>query len=223
MEVLQKIFENGLVGIIRGVHPEDILQVANALYNGGIHTLEITVDTPRVLHVIERLRNELPEEVIVGAGTVLDAETARAVIMAGSQFIFSPTVNIDTIQITKRYGIVSIPGAMTPTEILTAYETGGDVIKVFPSRAIGPDYIKDIKGPLPHIPLMPTGGVAQHNIMDYFKAGAVAVGLGGSLVQAKDKYSQADLAELTRKARAYRQILQQVRNGKERNNGEMTQ
>ncbi|SER90614.1 2-dehydro-3-deoxyphosphogluconate aldolase / (4S)-4-hydroxy-2-oxoglutarate aldolase [Gracilibacillus ureilyticus] len=211
MNVLNEIYENGLVGIIRGVNPKDILSVANALHDGGIHTLEITVDTPAVLQVIEQLRNELPEEVIVGAGTVLDAETARAAIMAGSQFIFSPVVNTETIRITKRYGIVSIPGAMTPTEILTAYEAGGDVIKVFPARAAGPDYIKDIKGPLPHIPLMPTGGVGLDNLTEYFEAGAVAAGLGGSLVQMKDKYSKSDLAELTKRAKAYVDKLAKIR------------
>lgn len=187
LSVLQNIYENGLVGIIRGVQPDDILDVAKSLHQGGIHTLEITADTPRILQVIEQLREELPEEVIVGAGTVLDAETARAVIMAGAQFVFSPTVNIDMIQMTKRYGVVSIPGALTPTEILTAYEAGGDVIKVFPARSAGPNYIKDVNGPLSHIPLMPTGGINLDNIMDYFQAGAVAAGLGGSLVQAKKR------------------------------------
>ncbi len=203
LSVLQNIYENGLVGIIRGVQPDDILDVAKSLHQGGIHTLEITADTPRILQVIEQLREELPEEVIVGAGTVLDAETARAVIMAGAQFVFSPTVNIDMIQMTKRYGVVSIPGALTPTEILTAYEAGGDVIKVFPARSAGPNYIKDVNGPLSHIPLMPTGGINLDNIMDYFQAGAVAAGLGGSLVQAKKKYTETDLAELTEKAKAY--------------------
>lgn len=203
LSVLQNIYENGLVGIIRGVQPDDILDVAKSLHQGGIHTLEITADTPRILQVIEQLREELPEEVIVGAGTVLDAETARAVIMAGAQFVFSPTVNIDMIQMTKRYGVVSIPGALTPTEILTAYEAGGDVIKVFPARSAGPNYIKDVNGPLSHIPLMPTGGINLDNIMDYFQAGAVAAGLGGSLVQAKKKYTETDLLELTEKAKAY--------------------
>ncbi|KAB8137691.1 bifunctional 4-hydroxy-2-oxoglutarate aldolase/2-dehydro-3-deoxy-phosphogluconate aldolase [Gracilibacillus oryzae] len=203
MDILQTIYQNRLVGIIRGIKPDDILPVAKALHAGGIHTLEVTVDTPQVLQIIEKLRRELPEQVIVGAGTVLDAETARAAIMAGSQFIFSPTVNIDTIQMTKRYGVVSIPGALTPTEILTAYEAGGDVIKVFPARAAGPAYMKDVNGPLPHIPLMPTGGVSLDNVNDYFKSGAVAAGLGSSLVKAKDSYREEDLTELTNRAKMY--------------------
>ncbi|WP_058308832.1 bifunctional 4-hydroxy-2-oxoglutarate aldolase/2-dehydro-3-deoxy-phosphogluconate aldolase [Gracilibacillus massiliensis] len=203
METLQKIYENKLVAIIRGVPSHHVLDVARALYQGGIKTLEITVDTPNVLQAITQVREEFADEIIVGAGTVLDAETARAAIMAGSQFIFSPTVDIDTIKLTKRYGVVSIPGAMTPTEILTAYENGGDVIKVFPATVLGPNYLKDIKGPLPHIPLMPTGGVNIDNISDYFKVGAVAAGLGSALVKKQDSYTAEDLAALTERAKQF--------------------
>ncbi len=203
MDTLQRIYENKLVAIIRGVPPHKVIDVAKALHQGGIKTLEITVDTPNVLQVIEQIREEFEDELIVGAGTVLDAETARAAIMAGSQFIFSPTVDIDTIKLTKRYGVVSIPGAMTPTEILTAYENGGDIIKVFPATVLGPTYIKDIKGPLPHIPIMPTGGVNLENISDYFQVGAVAAGLGSALVKKQSSYSQEDLAALTEKAKQF--------------------
>ncbi|RCW73214.1 bifunctional 4-hydroxy-2-oxoglutarate aldolase/2-dehydro-3-deoxy-phosphogluconate aldolase [Saliterribacillus persicus] len=203
METLQRIFHNKLVAIVRGVNPRDVLDVTKALYEGGIKTLEITVDTPNVLQTIEQVRNEFDGEIIVGAGTVLDSETARAAIMAGSQFIFSPTVNIETIKMTKRYGVVSIPGAMTPTEILTAYENGGDIIKVFPSTILGPAYLKDIKGPLPHIPLMPTGGVNLDTISEYFQVGAVAAGLGSSLVKKQDSYSKEDLKALTQRARQF--------------------
>ncbi|WP_208590536.1 bifunctional 4-hydroxy-2-oxoglutarate aldolase/2-dehydro-3-deoxy-phosphogluconate aldolase [Gracilibacillus suaedae] len=203
MGVLQSIYQYKLVAIIRGVPSEHILDVANALHQGGIRILEITVDTTNVLDAIEQVRKEFDQELIVGAGTVLDAETARAAIMAGSQFIFSPTVDIDTIKLTKRYGIVSIPGAMTPTEILTAYENGADLIKIFPATALGPTYIKDIKGPLPHIPLMPTGGVNLDNISAYFQAGAVAAGLGSSLVKKQQTYSKEDLKALTHRAEQF--------------------
>ncbi|SHM67248.1 bifunctional 4-hydroxy-2-oxoglutarate aldolase/2-dehydro-3-deoxy-phosphogluconate aldolase [Gracilibacillus kekensis] len=203
METLQKIYENKLVAIIRGVPSHHVLDVARALHQGGIKTLEITVDTPNVLHAIEQVREEFADEMIVGAGTVLDAETARAAITAGSQFIFSPTVDMDTIKLTKRYGVVSIPGAMTPTEILTAYENGGDVIKVFPATVFGPNYLKDLKGPLPQIPLMPTGGVNLENISDYFKVGAVAAGLGSALVKKQNSYTAEDLAELTTRAKQF--------------------
>ncbi|UOQ50100.1 bifunctional 4-hydroxy-2-oxoglutarate aldolase/2-dehydro-3-deoxy-phosphogluconate aldolase [Gracilibacillus caseinilyticus] len=203
METLQNIYQHKLVAIIRGVAPKDVMDVTKALYEGGIRTLEITADTPKVLEIIEKVRTEFHDEMIVGAGTVLDAETARAAIMAGSQFIFSPTVDIDTIKLTKRYGVVSIPGAMTPTEILTAYENGGDLIKVFPATILGPTYLKDIKGPMPHIPLMPTGGVNLDNISDYFKVGAKAAGLGSALVRGQDSYSAADLQALTARAQQF--------------------
>lgn len=185
MNLLEQIKQNGIVAIIRGAKPENILPIAKALRDGGIKTLEITVETPKVLTLIEQVASEMGDEVIVGAGTVLDPETARAAIMAGAKFIFSPTVNVETIKLTKRYGVISIPGALTPTEILTAYEHGADVIKVFPASAFGPRYLKDIHGPLPHIPLMPTGGVDLGNLAEYIRAGAVAVGIGSNLVNTK--------------------------------------
>ncbi|MGA3513469.1 bifunctional 4-hydroxy-2-oxoglutarate aldolase/2-dehydro-3-deoxy-phosphogluconate aldolase, partial [Lactiplantibacillus plantarum] len=129
MTKLEKILDSGVVAVIRGAKPEKIMAVAKALYEGGVTTLEITVETPKVLSLIEQVASEYGDKLVIGAGTVLDPETARAAIMAGAQFIFSPTVNPQTIQMAKRYGVVSIPGALTPTEILTAYEHGADVIK----------------------------------------------------------------------------------------------
>ncbi len=202
-DILNSIYDNKLVAIIRGVPSHQILQVAQALYTGGIRIVEITVDTPNVLQVIEQVRKEYDGKMIVGAGTVLDAETARAAIMAGSQFIFSPTVNENTIKIAKRYGVISIPGAMTPTEILTAYEFGGDIVKVFPATALGANYLKDVKGPLPQIPLMPTGGVQLDNMSDYFEVGAVAVGLGSALVKKLPNYGEKELSELTERTKLF--------------------
>lgn len=202
-DILNSIYDNKLVAIIRGVPSHQILQVAQALYTGGIRIVEITVDTPNVLQVIEQVRKEYDGKMIVGAGTVLDAETARTAIMAGSQFIFSPTVNENTIKIAKRYGVISIPGAMTPTEILTAYECGGDIVKVFPATALGARYLKDLKGPLPQIPLMPTGGVQLDNMSDYFEVGAVAVGLGSALVKKLPSYGEKELIELTERAKLF--------------------
>jgi 2-dehydro-3-deoxyphosphogluconate aldolase/(4S)-4-hydroxy-2-oxoglutarate aldolase len=200
MNTLQQMLDNKIVAVIRGAKEEDVVSIAKALRDGGVKTLEITAETPNVLTLIDKVSNELKDEVVVGAGTVLDPETARAAIMAGAKFIFSPTVNIDTIQMAKRYGAVSIPGALTPTEILTAYEHGADVIKVFPAGEMGPGYLKDVHGPLPHIPLMPTGGVNLDNVNDYFKAGAVAVGLGGALVNAKREINSDYLTEITETA-----------------------
>ncbi|TCS79393.1 bifunctional 4-hydroxy-2-oxoglutarate aldolase/2-dehydro-3-deoxy-phosphogluconate aldolase [Tepidibacillus fermentans] len=196
MKLLQEIMENGVVAIIRGAKPENILQIAKALKDGGIKTLEITVETPKVLTLIEKVSDEFGDDLIVGAGTVLDPETARVAIMSGAKFIFSPTVNVETIQMAKRYGVISIPGALTPTEIITAYEHGADIIKVFPANVFGPKYLKDIHGPLPHIPLMPTGGLDLTNVADYIKAGGVAVGIGSSLVNTKKMIDETYLKEL---------------------------
>lgn len=205
MNTLQKIYENKLVAVIRGATVDNIVPIGKALSAGGVKILEITAETPQFISVIERAAEELgEEEATVGAGTVLDPETARTAIMAGAKFIFSPTVNAETIKMTKRYGCVSIPGAMTPTEILTAYELGGDIIKVFPANIMGPRYLKDVHGPLPQIPLMPTGGVYLENMEEYFRNGAVAVGLGSSLVK------QADLKSLTERAAQFVEKLQSI-------------
>jgi 2-dehydro-3-deoxyphosphogluconate aldolase/(4S)-4-hydroxy-2-oxoglutarate aldolase len=210
MSLLQEIQNNGVVAIIRGAKPENILSIAKALRDGGVKTLEITVETPNVLTLIKQVSEEL-EDIIVGAGTVLDPETARAAIMAGAKFIFSPTVNIETIRLTKRYGVISIAGALTPTEILTAYENGSDVIKVFPANVFGPKYLKDVHGPLPHIPLMPTGGVDLSNVSEYIKAGGVAVGLGSSLVDTKREINDEYLVELTAKSKDFVTAIKNAR------------
>ncbi|HEU5140156.1 MAG TPA: bifunctional 4-hydroxy-2-oxoglutarate aldolase/2-dehydro-3-deoxy-phosphogluconate aldolase [Bacillales bacterium] len=204
MNTLQSIYENQLVAVIRGAKGDEVVDIAKALKTGGVNILEITAETPGVMSLIEQVSSEFGDEVTVGAGTVLDPETARAAIMAGAQFIFSPTVNIETIRMAKRYGAVSIPGAMTPTEILTAYENGADLIKVFPANIMGPKYLKDVHGPLPHIPLMPTGGVNLDNIREYFQNGAVAAGLGSALVDTKKPVNESTLKELTEKASQFR-------------------
>ncbi|WP_026580952.1 bifunctional 4-hydroxy-2-oxoglutarate aldolase/2-dehydro-3-deoxy-phosphogluconate aldolase [Bacillus sp. J33] len=201
MNKLEELKKRKIVAVIRGARPEQILPIARALQAGGISTFEITVETPKVCKLIEKVKEEFGNEVIVGAGTVLDPETACAVIMSGAEFIFSPTVNAETIKMAKRYGVLSIPGALTPTEILTAYEQGGDIIKVFPADVMGVSYFKSLQGPLPHIPLMPTGGIGAGNIQDYLKAGAVAAGVGSSLVNAKNLNSDEDYLTLTEKAK----------------------
>ncbi|MCM3760319.1 bifunctional 4-hydroxy-2-oxoglutarate aldolase/2-dehydro-3-deoxy-phosphogluconate aldolase [Alkalihalobacillus oceani] len=211
MELLNQIKENGIVAVIRGAKPENISAISKALSEGGVKTFEITVETPKVLQLIEQVSSELGDDVIVGAGTVLDAETARAAIMAGAKFVFSPTVDTETIKLTKRYGVVSIPGAMTPTEILRAYEAGGDIIKVFPANAFGPRYLKDVHGPLPHIPLMPTGGIDLDNVGEYIKHGAVAAGVGSTLVNTKVEINEAYLTDLTKKAAAFVEEVQKAR------------
>jgi len=206
LSTLSQILETKIVAIIRGANPQDVLQIANALQKGGIKALEITINSPKALSVIEEASDYFGKNMLIGAGTVLDAETARAAISAGAKFIISPVVDIETIKMTKRYGIVSIPGAYTPTEIVAAYAAGGDIIKLFPASA-GIQFLKDIRGPLAHIPLMPTGGVNLENIKEYQKAGAVAFGIGSALVDTKNEITEEYLQQLTNKACKYMEAV----------------
>lgn len=202
MNALQHIIENKIVAIIRGAQPEDVIKIANALYEGGVKTLEVTLNSPNAIEVIRDLAHNLQEKILVGAGTVLDAASAKACIEAGARFIISPIVDVDTIKTTKKLGAVSIPGAYTATEIVLAFSSGADIIKVFPA-SVGPDYIKDLRGPLSHIPLMPTGGVQLQNIGEFKKAGAVAFGIGSALVDSKQAVTDDYLKALTAKARQF--------------------
>lgn len=207
---VEEIKNRSVVAVIRGATPESIIPIAESLKEGGVTAIEITMETPKALAIIEKTADRFGDELLVGAGTVLDAETARVAILAGSRFIFSPTVNIDTIRMTKRYGVISVPGAFTATEILNAYEHGADVIKVFPAGVVGPAYFKNIAGPL-HIPLMPTGGINVHNATDYIRAGAVAVGVGTSLVDPKRPITNEYLLEVTQKAKRLIDDIQHAR------------
>lgn len=208
---MAEIKNRSVVAVIRGATLESIIPMANALKEGGVTALEITMETPKALAIIEKAADEFGDELLVGAGTVLDPETARAAIMAGSKFIFSPTVNPETIRMTKRYGIISVPGAFTPTEILHAFEHGADVIKVFPAGTVGPGYFKNIAGPLPHIPLMPTGGINLQNAKDYIRSGAVAVGVGTSLVDPSRAITNEYLVEVTQNAKKLMEEIQGAR------------
>lgn len=200
MNILSEILDHKIIAIIRGSKAEDVLSIARALNKGGIKLMEITMNSPKALSVIEEVSDELGDQVIVGAGTVLDAQTARNALLAGAKFILSPNVDTETIKMTKRYGAISIPGAFTPTEILKAFNDGGDIIKVFPAACVGPTYIKDIKGPLPQIPLLATGGINLDNISSYIKNGSAGVGLGSTLVNSKIAVNENYLNELTEKA-----------------------
>ncbi len=210
INTLQKILDQKLVAVVRGADPEDVMPIAEALFDGGIRIMEITMDTPQVETVISEVNNAFDGEMIVGVGTVLDPESAKTAIMAGAQFIFTPTVNTETIKMTKRYGVVSIPGAMTPTEILTAYEHGADLIKVFPAGALGPGYIKDVHGPMPYVPLMPTGAVSLSNVREYFEKGAVAAGLGSALVRTASPLTNDDLQAMTANAKQFIDAIEGV-------------
>ncbi|WP_164667826.1 bifunctional 4-hydroxy-2-oxoglutarate aldolase/2-dehydro-3-deoxy-phosphogluconate aldolase [Virgibacillus doumboii] len=211
MNVFEKINENPIVAVIRKADENNIIPIVEALEKGGVKAIEITAETPKVTALIERTAEEFADRVLIGAGTVLDPETARSVIMAGAKFIVSPTLNPDTIRMANRYGILTISGALTPTEILTAYENGAGMVKVFPANAFGPDYIKNIHGPLPHIPLMVTGGITLENMNEYFTKGGVAVGIGSNLVNVKALNTPDDYRLLTDKARQFADKVNEIK------------
>ncbi len=201
MSTLSQILENKLIAIIRGAQPCDVVKIADALYAGGIRILEITMNSEEPLSVIRTLAGALGDKMIIGAGTVVDAECAKQAVAAGAKFILSPIANVDIIRAAKSLGVVSIPGALTATEIYNAYKSGGDIIKVFP--AISPTYIKDIAGPLPQIKLLPTGGINIENIKEYKKVGAAGFGIGSALVDTKKEINENYLLQLTNKARKF--------------------
>jgi len=202
MSVLQEILEFKIVAILRGIHPDHAVEIASALQQGGVRLLEITLNSPDALAVIGKVAAALGDGLCIGAGTVLDAGQAKAAIDAGARFILSPTLDLETIQQTRQMGAVSIPGAFTPTEILTAWRNGADIIKVFPA-SVGVPYFRDLRGPLPFIPLMPTGGVNLDNIREFQSAGAVAFGIGSGLVKSERQLSDEYLQQLTQKAAEY--------------------
>jgi 2-dehydro-3-deoxyphosphogluconate aldolase / (4S)-4-hydroxy-2-oxoglutarate aldolase len=202
MAALSQILEHKIVAIIRGADPGDVLEIANALYAGGVKVVEVTMNSPGALAVIKQLSETMKDKMLVGAGTVLDAVSAKLAINAGAQFIISPCLDKDIIKATKESGAVSIPGAYTPTEIVNAFNSGGDIIKVFPASS-NVNYIREIRAPLPHIPLMPTGGITLENIGEFQKAGAVAFGIGTALVNTKHEVTDEYLTQLTERAKKF--------------------
>mgnify|MGYP001117743081 FL=1 len=195
-----RIREAGALGIIRVQTAEDLVQIARALAAGGLSCLEITMTTPGALRAIEETVSRL-DGVLMGAGTVLDAPTARQAILAGARFLVTPTVKLDVLELAHRYGVPAIIGAMTPTEILTAWEAGADLVKVFPASVLGPRYLQEVHGPLPQIPLVPTGGITAENAPDFIRAGGAAGCAGSGLVDKKALAAESyeDLVERARK------------------------
>lgn len=182
---LQLIEDTGVVAVIRMDDRAKVMPVFDALMEGGVKCIEITMSTPKAIDAIEEVASKLPSGMLLGVGTVLDAETARTAILAGAEYVVSPITDFDTIRLCQRYDKVVIPGAYTPTEIVRAWEAGADIVKVFPASVGGPGYIKALRGPLPQIALQPTGGVTVENAADFIRAGATAVGIGGELVDKK--------------------------------------
>lgn len=193
-ETLAKILEEGVVPVVRVSSAAEAFEVAKAIREGGISVLEVTMSVPGALDVMKEVTQRSGREVLLGAGTILDPETARAALLSGAKFVVTPTLNLEVIRMCKRYGAVIIPGALTPTEILTAWEAGADLVKVFPIAQVGgPAYIRAVRAPLPQIPLVPTGGVNVENAGEFIRAGSAAIAAGGELVDkkavAEKKYS----------------------------------
>ena len=184
-DVTAAIERLGVVAIIRMKDPAKLRAVFDALGEGGVRAIEVTMTVPGAVQIIAALAKSLPPDVILGAGTVIDPKTAHAVIDAGARFIVSPVFRREVVEICLDRGVVSAPGCFSPTEILDAHEMGADVVKVFPATALGPQYLKDIRAPMPQLKLMPTGGVSLDNAGDWIRAGAVAVGVGSSLLDAR--------------------------------------
>jgi 2-dehydro-3-deoxyphosphogluconate aldolase / (4S)-4-hydroxy-2-oxoglutarate aldolase len=199
LRVLQEVEASGVVAVIRIKEPDKLRAVVDALVEGGVRALEVTMTVPGAVGLIERLARELPTGFELGAGTVLDPETARQVILSGAKFIVAPTL-LATIEMCHRYDVAMMPGCFTPTEILTAWQAGADIIKVFPATALGPSYFKDVRGPLPQIRMMPTGGVTLENAGEWIKAGAIAIGVGTSLLETR-AIAEGNFKKITENAR----------------------
>jgi 2-dehydro-3-deoxyphosphogluconate aldolase/(4S)-4-hydroxy-2-oxoglutarate aldolase len=182
---LKRVVDAGIVAVVRAPDPAGLVEVIRALAAGGVTVAEVTLTVPNALDVVREAKKAVGDSVLLGAGTVLDPETCRAALLAGAEFIVSPTLNLDVIRLCKRYDKLVMPGAFTPTEILAAWEAGADIVKVFPADAVGPAFFKAMRGPLPHIRLMPTGGVDLSTAADFLKAGACCLGIGGQLVDPK--------------------------------------
>lgn len=208
-EIVKKIMDDRAVAVIRLNQSEHFWKVAEALYAGGISILEITLTTPDALALIEDSAARLPKDVLIGAGSVLDAETARQVIAAGARYVVSPVFKPEIIEIAHRNDVPAMPGCFTPTEILSAHQQGADVIKVFPADILGMAFFKGIKAPMPFLRLMPTGGVSLDNAGEWIRAGACAVGVGSALVDNR-VIAEGNFARLTENARDLRKSLARV-------------
>ncbi|MCS6864764.1 MAG: bifunctional 4-hydroxy-2-oxoglutarate aldolase/2-dehydro-3-deoxy-phosphogluconate aldolase [Gemmataceae bacterium] len=207
---LQRILRGGIVAVVRFDDPEPLLAVMEALCAGGVEVAEVTFTVPNALEVIRAAQRQLGSRMLLGAGTVLDPETARAALLAGAEFLVAPTLNIDVIRLCRRYDKVVIPGALTPTEVLRAWEAGADIVKVFPADVVGPAFFRALRGPLPQVRLMPTGGVDVATAGLFLKAGAACLGIGGQLVDPQ-LVAAGDWAGITHLAQQYVEIVRQHR------------
>src|SRR5262245_6310519 len=210
---MQRIARLGLVPVVRAQSAEDAIQAINAIREGGVDVLEITMTVPGAIGLMQAVAERYGSELLLGAGTVLDPETARACILAGARFIVSPSLNLETIALCRRYAVPVLPGALTPTEVVAAWQAGADAVKVFPCGAVGgAAYIKSLKAPLPQIELVPTGGVSLKTAADFIKAGSLALGVGADLVDLQ-AIREGKTGVITERAREYVRIVKEARAG----------
>ncbi|MFO0807192.1 MAG: bifunctional 4-hydroxy-2-oxoglutarate aldolase/2-dehydro-3-deoxy-phosphogluconate aldolase [Gemmataceae bacterium] len=209
---LARVLDCGIVAVVRAPDPRQLVDVIRALADGGVTVAEVTMTVPDALDVLRRARQELGDRILLGAGTVLDTETARAVLLAGAEFIVAPTLDLDVIRLCKRYGKMVMPGAFTPTEVLAAWQAGADIVKVFPAEVVGTAFFRAMRGPLPQVRLMPTGGVDLTTARDFLAAGACCLGIGSQLVEPK-AIASGDFARLRALATQYRDVVDAFRRG----------
>lgn len=209
-QILNSLISSGIIAVIRLSEDKKIDYIISALSEGGVKALEITMTTPNAIDIIKNISKKNKGDFLIGVGSVLDPETANTAIHSGAQFIVSPILNVDIIKMGHRYDKVVIPGAFTPTEIINAWESGGDIVKIFPATVLGPKYFKDIHGPMPQVKLSPTGGVNINNAADFIKAGAVCLGVGSALID-KKLVENSDWEELSKRAAT---LVEEVRKGR---------
>jgi 2-dehydro-3-deoxyphosphogluconate aldolase/(4S)-4-hydroxy-2-oxoglutarate aldolase len=210
MDQVARLTRDGVVAIVRLDDLSSAVPLTEALIRGGASTIEFTYTNPLAGNVIEEVRAAVGDRAVIGAGTVLDPETARVAILSGAEFIVTPTLNVATIELCRRYSIPTVIGAFTPTEILTAWEAGASIVKVFPASVGGPGYLKDVRGPLPQVKLIPTGGVSKETAAAFIKAGAVAIAAGSNLVDARS-VANADWDTIEQRARELVAIVAEAR------------
>ena len=215
-EALQRLVDSGVVAVMRGADADTAIEVASALADGGVTAFEITAENPDAMDLVAELSSSFDEsEAIVGVGTVLDSETAQAAIGSGAAFVVGPTFDPGMVETCNRYGVPVAPGVLTPTEAVTAYEAGADIAKVFPASSMGPGHLSSIAGPLPQIPLMPTGGIDADNVADYIEAGAAVVGAGSALMD-ETAVAAGEFASITETAREFTRVVEEARAARER-------
>lgn len=212
-ERVRQIIDSGIVAIVRSQDAKQLVGVAKALADGGVRAVEITMTVPDALSVIREVHRELGDRIILGAGTILDTETGRAAILAGAEYLVSPVLNLDLIKLCNRYDKGIMPGVFSPTEILTAYEAGADVCKVFPAEVLGPAFFKAVRGPLPQVKMMPTGGVDLTTAAKFLEAGACCLGVGSQLVEPK-AVADGNFDRIRDLASQYVQIVRDFRSKK---------